>query len=214
MSRGGRQRKLKRIWMLSSCFCYLIPLLAGNHSTLWRWLLPDWSSLKAPTARDIALAAQACGAPYTLDTGIALPGGFIDNVLASAQTVMIRGKFERFEAVFCGAGDTPSAALSALLATGTNLPEAVTEALIYLDGSLHSGFRPGMGHVLPDRLFWAKGGENAVADADTDDVESGDLRASLGGMGKGKFQKDTGIDLTIQLPHPATRLISALNNDS
>ncbi len=182
-------------------------VLAGNHSTLWRWLLPDWSSLKAPTARDIALAAQACGAPYTLVTGIALPGGFIGNVLASAQTVMIRRKFERFEAVFCGAGDTLSAALSALLATGTDLPGAVTEALIYLDGSLHCGFRPGMGHVLPDRLFWAKGGENAVADADTDDVESGDLRASLGGMGKGKFQEDTGIDLTIQLAHPATRLI-------
>jgi len=29
-------------------------LLVGNHNTLWRWLLPDWSSEKPPSARDIA----------------------------------------------------------------------------------------------------------------------------------------------------------------
>ena len=28
-------------------------VLVGNHSTLWRWLLPDWSSDKNPTPRDI-----------------------------------------------------------------------------------------------------------------------------------------------------------------
>ncbi|HPW29050.1 MAG TPA: hydroxymethylpyrimidine/phosphomethylpyrimidine kinase, partial [Rhodoferax sp.] len=27
--------------------------------------------------------------------------------------------------------------------------------LSYLDRCLESGFRPGMGNVLPDRLFWA-----------------------------------------------------------
>ena len=34
-------------------------------------------------------------------------------------------------------------------------PEATNEALSYLDRCLESGFRPGMGNVLPDRLFWA-----------------------------------------------------------
>ena len=131
-------------------------VLAGNHSTLWRWLLPDWSGDKSPSARDIARAAQEFGVPYTLVTGIPLPEQFIDNVLASAQTVLANGKFERFEAVFSGAGDTLSAALAALLATGTALPEAFTEALGYLDRSLDNGFRPGMGHVIPDRLFWAQ----------------------------------------------------------
>ena len=131
-------------------------VLAGNHSTLWRWLLPDWNGDKSPSARDIARAAQEFGVPYTLVTGIPLPEQFIDNVLASAQTVLANGKFERFEAVFSGAGDTLSAALAALLATGTALPEAFTEALGYLDRSLDNGFRPGMGHVIPDRLFWAQ----------------------------------------------------------
>lgn len=29
-------------------------VLVGNHSSLWRWLMPDWSGEKSPTARDIA----------------------------------------------------------------------------------------------------------------------------------------------------------------
>jgi hydroxymethylpyrimidine/phosphomethylpyrimidine kinase len=32
---------------------------------------------------------------------------------------------------------------------------AVSEALSFLDQALDSGFRPGMGGVIPDRFFWA-----------------------------------------------------------
>ena len=131
-------------------------VLTGNHSTLRRWLLPDWSGDKNPSARDIARAANELGVPYTLVTGMPLPDQFIDNVLASPQTVLCSEKFERFEAVFSGSGDTLSAALAALLASGTDLPEAVKEALTYLDRCLDGGFRPGMGHIVPDRLFWAQ----------------------------------------------------------
>ncbi len=131
-------------------------VLVGNHSTLWRWLLPDWSSERSPTARDIAKAAAEVGVPYTLVTGIPLPEQFMDNVLASPQAVLCNARFERFEAVFSGAGDTLSAALAALLASGTDLAGAATEALSYLDRSLDAGFRPGMGHVVPDRMFWAQ----------------------------------------------------------
>jgi len=131
-------------------------VLVGNHSTLWRWLLPDWAGEKPPTARDIARAAGEQGTPYTLVTGIMLPDQFIDNVLASPQSVLASEKYERLEAVFAGAGDTLSAALAALLASGTDLPAAASEALSYMDRCLDAGFRPGMGHVLPDRLFWAQ----------------------------------------------------------
>ncbi len=141
-------------------------VLVGNHSTLWRWLLPDWSTERPPGARDIARAAQELGVPYTLVTGIPLPDQFIDNVLASAQTVLASEKFERFEAVFSGAGDTLSAALAALLASGDDLAEAFTEALSYLDRCLEGGFRPGMGHIVPDRLFWAQPEEEPDAASD------------------------------------------------
>ncbi|MCY7308261.1 MAG: bifunctional hydroxymethylpyrimidine kinase/phosphomethylpyrimidine kinase [Rhodoferax sp.] len=131
-------------------------VLVGNHSTLCRWLLPDWSSGKNPGPREIARAANALGVPYTLVTGISLPDQSIENVLATPQTVLYTGRFERFDANFSGAGDTLSAALAALLATGSDLSEAVEEALGYLDKCLDAGFRPGMGHVLPNRLFWAQ----------------------------------------------------------
>ena len=133
-----------------------VSVLIGSHGTLWRWLLPDWSSQRPPSARDLAMAASDSGVPYLLVTGIPEGGQHIDNVLASAESVLGSGRFERFEATFIGAGETLSATLAALVASGCDLGEATSEALTYLDGSLENGFRPGMGHVLPDRMFWAQ----------------------------------------------------------
>jgi len=146
-------------------------VLVGNHSTLWRWLLPDWKSDRSPTARDIARAASEMGVPYTLVTGIPLPEQFVENVLASPQTVLGSGKFELFDATFSGAGDTLSAALTALVASGNDLGEATSEALGYLDRCLDAGFRPGMGHIVPDRMFWAQpDDEDGDDDAPIDDT--------------------------------------------
>jgi hydroxymethylpyrimidine/phosphomethylpyrimidine kinase len=147
-------------------------VLVGNHSTLWRWLLPDWNGDKSPTARDIAKAAGDMGVPYTLVTGIPAPEQFIENTLATPQSVMATAKFERFEAIFTGAGDTLSAALAAMLASGSELSEAFSEAVGFLDQSLNGGFRPGMGHVIPDRLFWAHPETDDDADEATDGDES------------------------------------------
>ena len=147
-------------------------VLVGHHSTLRRWLLPDWSGERNPGPRDIAKAASEMGVPYTLVTGLPLPEQHIDNVLASPETVIVHEKFERIEAVFAGAGDTLSAALTALLATGMDLQEAATEALAYLDRCLDEGFRPGMGQVVPDRLFWALTEEEA---GDSDEAEDDGL---------------------------------------
>jgi hydroxymethylpyrimidine/phosphomethylpyrimidine kinase len=147
-------------------------VLVGNHSTLWRWLLPDWTSERSPTARDLAKAASEMGVPYTLVTGVPLPDQFVDNVLATPQAVLGSQKFERFDAMFSGAGDTLSAALAALLAGGADLAAAASEALAYLDQCLDGGFRPGMGHVIPDRMFWAQpegdeGGDEAAEGEDS-----------------------------------------------
>lgn len=138
-------------------------VLVGNHSTLCRWLLPDWKAAKSPGPRDVARAANAYGVAYTLVTGIAQPEQRIDNVLASPQSVLFSGQFDRYGAGFSGAGDTLTGALAALLATESDLGDAVREALSYLDRCLESAFRPGMGHLVPDRLFWAQ------PDPDSDD---------------------------------------------
>ena len=156
-------------------------VLVGNHSSLWRWLLPDWAGERNPSAKDIAKAAAQLGVPYTLVTGIPLPEQFIDNALATPQAVLYSEKFERFEAVFSGAGDTLSAALTALLANGHDLTAATAEALTYLDQSLSAGFHPGMGQTVPDRMFWALA-ETSEVDEEPDNppaTDDADLTMSV-----------------------------------
>jgi hydroxymethylpyrimidine/phosphomethylpyrimidine kinase len=134
-------------------------VLVGNHKTLTDFLLPEWDNERAPSARELAVAAGEHGTRFVLVTGVMLPAKgkeqWIDNVLASPQGALTGEKFELFEAGFVGAGDTLSAALAALLAAGAELSDAVGEALQFLDQSLDAGFRPGMGNVVPDRFFWA-----------------------------------------------------------
>jgi hydroxymethylpyrimidine/phosphomethylpyrimidine kinase len=140
-------------------------VLVGNHQTLTDCLLPDWESERAPSARELAVAANALGAQYVLVTGIQLPDQFIDNVLAGPQGALAGERFERFDTSFVGAGDTLSAALAAILATTEEVDAAVSEALSFLDQALDSGFRPGMGGVIPDRFFWALPPDEAAAEA-------------------------------------------------
>jgi hydroxymethylpyrimidine/phosphomethylpyrimidine kinase len=134
-------------------------VLVGNHKTLMDFLLPDWDSDRPASPRELAVAAAEHGTRYVLVTGVMLASKgseqFIDNVLASPQGALTGEKFERFDAAFVGSGDTLAAALAALLAAGSELQAAVGEALSFLDQSLDSGFRPGMGNIVPDRFFWA-----------------------------------------------------------
>ncbi|WP_290867691.1 hydroxymethylpyrimidine/phosphomethylpyrimidine kinase [Aquabacterium sp.] len=155
-------------------------VLVGNHKTLTDFLLPEWDAERQPSARELAVAAGEHGCDHVLVTGVQLPDQFIDNVLASPQGAVAGERFERFEASFVGAGDTLSAALAAILSSGTELDVAVSEALSFLDQSLDAGFRPGMGGVVPDRFFWAlpPGEEGAEPPADagaTDLIDLNDL---------------------------------------
>jgi len=144
-------------------------VLVGNHSTLCRWLLPEWEGDRAPNAREVARAAAVHGVPYTLVTGFNAADQYLESHLASPETVLATARYERFEATFSGAGDTLSAALCALIAGGSDLQSACAEALTYLDQCLDAGFQPGMGHAVPDRLFWAHDddGEEEAGSADT-----------------------------------------------
>lgn len=150
-------------------------VLVGNQQTLTDVLLPEWDGERPPSARELAVAAGELGAKYVLVTGISLPAakgaeGFVDNVLASPQGAITGEKFERFDATFVGSGETLAAALASLLASGQDLHLAVGEALSFLDQALDAGFRPGMGHVVPDRFFWAlpeaEGAEDGAEDAE------------------------------------------------
>ena len=130
-------------------------VLVGNNATLRHWLLPESTTDRHARAADLARAAAEYGVSYVVVTGVPMAGDQLGNVLASPQAELHSQSFERIDAGFLGAGDILSAALAALLATGSDLTEAVGEALLYLDQALDHGFRPGMGRAVADRLFWA-----------------------------------------------------------
>ncbi|MBK9135322.1 MAG: bifunctional hydroxymethylpyrimidine kinase/phosphomethylpyrimidine kinase [Betaproteobacteria bacterium] len=162
-------------------------VLVGSHKALQDFLLPDWDSERAPSARELAVAAGEHGTRHVLVTGILLPTKgkeqYIDNVLATPQGAIAGEKFEMFDAAFVGAGDTLSAALAALLASGAEMTAAVSEALSFLDQSLDAGFRPGMGNIVPDRFFWALPPEDEEGgDGPGDGAASG---GPTGGRGPG-----------------------------
>ncbi|QHE87731.1 bifunctional hydroxymethylpyrimidine kinase/phosphomethylpyrimidine kinase [Hydrogenophaga sp. BPS33] len=153
---------------LDACTELLLPqttVLVGNHSTLSRWLLPEWEGDRPPSPREVARAASVHGVPYTLVTGFNASDQFLESHLTTPETVLATARYERFEATFAGAGDTLSAALCALIAGGSDLQSACAEALTYLDQCLNAGFQPGMGHAVPDRLFWAHEDDDEGEDA-------------------------------------------------
>jgi hydroxymethylpyrimidine/phosphomethylpyrimidine kinase len=154
-------------------------VLVGNQQTLTDFLLPDWDGERPASPRELAVAAAEHGTRFVLVTSVLVQSSksaeqSLDNVLASAQGAIAGEKFERFEAGFVGAGETLTAALAALLAAGTELQTAVSEALVFLDQALDAGFRPGMGNVLPDRFFWAlpasEDGESLAEEGADDDA--------------------------------------------
>lgn len=149
-------------------------LLIGSFSTLSRWLLPDWSNSRAPSARELAKAAGELGVPYTLVTGVAPNPQTIENILSTPYNVILTDKTERLEAVFTGAGDTLSMVITAFVAHGMDIETATKEGLLYLSGSLECAYQPGMGQLVPDRLFWLHSGE-AEDDFDSDEEHAAEL---------------------------------------
>jgi hydroxymethylpyrimidine/phosphomethylpyrimidine kinase len=167
-------------------------VLVGNQQSLGAFLLPDWDQERSPSARELAVAASERGARHVLVTGVMVPNKsaaagavqWIDNILASPEGALAGEKFERFDATFIGAGDTLAAALAALLASGADLPSAVSEALQFLDESLDAGFRPGMGNIVPDRFFWALPPAEDDQQTSPDGEGNDDASDGLGGQGK------------------------------
>ena len=134
-----------------------VPVVAYMPDLSW------WSEAEIDhyldACRELLLPQTTLLTPNSLEAG---------NVLASPEAELFSQSFERIDADFLGAGDILSAALAALIATGSELTEATSEALQYLDQALDHGFRPGMGRALADRLFWAASDADDQADTADD----------------------------------------------
>lgn len=96
------------------------------------------------------------GAEHVLLTGTHVNAPQIINTLFGQQGVLRTDSWERIPGHFRGASSTLSAATAAALACGLEMSSAVREAQEYTWQALAAAYRPGMGRLFPDRLFWAR----------------------------------------------------------
>lgn len=105
------------------------------------------------------------GCEYLLVTGT--PGDVHDvaNTLFSDAGVVRQDSWPRQSGSFSGVGNTLSATIAGMLATGLDVPEAVFEAQEFTMAALSHAQRLGMGKLIPDRYFWAREPDD-VSDSD------------------------------------------------
>ena len=96
------------------------------------------------------------GCEYLFVTGT--PGDVhgVTNALFDESGMLRKDSWQRLPGSFNGAGSTLSATITAMLANGTDVPEAVFEAQEFTHAALANAHRLGMGKLTPDRYFWAR----------------------------------------------------------
>lgn len=96
------------------------------------------------------------GAEFVLVTGTHENTPQVINTLYGEEGIVRADSWDRLPGSFHGSGCTLASAIAANIANGLDIAEAVRDAQDYTWQALASGFRPGMGQLLPDRFFWAR----------------------------------------------------------
>ena len=109
------------------------------------------------------------GCEYVLVTGTPGEVHQVVNTLFNQSGVVRSDAWVRLPGSFVGAGSTLSGAITALLANGLEMPEAVLEAQEFTLAALANAQRLGMGKLVPDRYFWAREPESGDVDQPAED---------------------------------------------
>lgn len=130
----------------------LVPLttVLTPNSIEARALAPEGDSLDA-----CALALLQRGCQFVLITGTHEETLKVHNVLYSGQARLRTFTWDRLKPSYHGSGCTLSASIAALLAQDTDPIAALHEAQDFTWQALQSGYCPGKGQHLPNRLFWS-----------------------------------------------------------
>ncbi len=164
---SGRGDELVDDDMLDAMRELLIPqctIVTPNSIEARRLAINEDDDNDDPSLEECAKRILAMGCEYVLITGTHEQTAKVTNTLYSEQGVVSADSWERLPGIYHGSGCTLASAIAALLAQGVDVPEAVKEAQEYTWQTLHSGFRPGMGQHIPDRLFWARSEEDDDAE--------------------------------------------------
>jgi len=114
------------------------------------------------------------GAQYVLITGTHENTAQVINTLYGPNGVIRRDEWERLPGSYHGSGCTLASAIAGCIAGGASIEDAVRDAQDYTWQTLKNGFRGGMGQFIPDRFFWARGGDEAAEQAGANDEPKAD----------------------------------------
>ncbi|HIE90432.1 MAG TPA: hydroxymethylpyrimidine/phosphomethylpyrimidine kinase [Methylophilaceae bacterium] len=117
-----------------------------------------YTSLEEASKRLLGL-----GSEYVLITGTHERTTDVVNGLYGAEGLIKEYHWERLASSYHGSGCTLTSAIAACLAHGLTIEEALQEAQEYTWQTLKNAFRPGMGQFIPDRFFWAREENEALA---------------------------------------------------
>ena len=114
-----------------------------------------------PDLEECARRLVELGSEFVLITGTHENTPKVINTLYGEGGKRVRSDtWDRLPGSYHGSGCTLASAIAASIANGLDVPEAVREAQEYTWQTLAAAFRPGMGQYIPDRLFWARAGED------------------------------------------------------
>ncbi|MEO5700077.1 MAG: hydroxymethylpyrimidine/phosphomethylpyrimidine kinase [Casimicrobiaceae bacterium] len=146
------------------------------HQAMRELLLPQTTVLTpnsmearrlADAEDDDEISLTACaerllgmGTEFVLVTGTHEATPEVVNTLYGRGGIVRADAWPRLPGSFHGSGCTLASAVAAMIANGLEVPEAVREAQDYTWHTLKKAYRPGMGQLLPDRLFWAREGSD------------------------------------------------------
>ncbi|MFD1122758.1 hydroxymethylpyrimidine/phosphomethylpyrimidine kinase [Methylophilus flavus] len=121
----------------------------------------EGDEVKHSSLEECALRLLEMGTEYVMITGTHERSNDVVNSLYGMQLSNMPGlikdyHWERLPGSYHGSGCTLTSAITACLAHGLTIEEAVHEAQEFTWQTLRHAFRPGMGQFIPDRFFWAR----------------------------------------------------------
>jgi hydroxymethylpyrimidine/phosphomethylpyrimidine kinase len=165
---SGRGDELATDEMVEAMRDLLIPqtTLITPNSIEARRLAASDDEADYPDLPECARRLIELGCEYVLITGTHENTAQVVNTLYGAEGAVRSDAWQRLPGSFHGTGCTLAAAVAATIANGLPIPEAIRDAQEFTWQTLKSAFRPGMGQHIPDRLFWARAGDEEAGVAD------------------------------------------------
>jgi hydroxymethylpyrimidine/phosphomethylpyrimidine kinase len=193
---SGRGDELASEEMVAALRELLVPqttIITPNSLEARRLAIDETNDEDDPDLAECARRLVASGCEYVLVTGTHENTPQVVNTLYGQEGVLRSDSWQRLPGSYHGSGCTLASAIAATIANGLAIGDAVKDAQEYTWQTLKAAFRPGMGHQIPDRLFWAREDESiedrgvrnledAAADADASVDDGGD--GSSGSSGK------------------------------